>query len=652
MIRSSINQSFNRFSNQSSVILWNSNIRSTVGEGSSQKALLLFRQMKQLGLEPNNLTFPFVAKACAKLSNPHFSGIIHTHVVKSSFWSDIFVQTAMVDMYIKCGKLDSAYCLFEEMPEKDVPSWNAMILGFAQAGLLGRVSKLFCQMRLMGFRPDSITLMGLTQVSSNTTNLNEARTVHCFGIQLGLIDDVSVTNTLIAAYAKCRDLGSAKRLFNGISVGIRTVVSWNSMIAGCGHLEKFAEAIGFYQLMCQNGMKPDVSTFLSLLSSCVQPEALFVGKAIHSHVVQTGCILDISVINTLISMYSKCGDIDSARYLFNTMYERTCVSWTAMISGYAEKGNLDEALTLFYDMEAAGEKPDLVTVVALLSACGQTGALETGRWINLYAMSKGLRENVIVCNALIDMYAKCGSMEDAHELFQTLPERTIVTWTTMIAGYALNGESTEALCFFSQMIKLGLKPNHITFLAVLQACIHAGFLEKGWEYFNLMIKYKIIPRVEHYACMADLLGRAGKLKGALDFILKMPVRPDSGVWGALLGACKIHQDIEIGEYVASRLFELEPEAAVSYVAMANIYAAEGKWDGAAKIRSTMKCKKVRKFPGCSLIQMNGKTHVFTVEDRSHPEELLIYGVLDGLALQLKESGLRQSSESILEYELL
>ncbi|XP_043718572.1 pentatricopeptide repeat-containing protein At4g19191, mitochondrial [Telopea speciosissima] len=652
MIRSSVSQSFNRFSNLSAVALWNSNIRSTVGEGLSHKALLLFRQMKQSGLEPDNLTFPFVAKACAKLSNLKYSEIIHTHVVKSPFWSDIFVQTAMVSMYIKCGELNSACYLFEEMPVKDVASWNAMILGFAQSGLLGTVSKLLCQMRLMGFKPDSITLIALIQLSSNTTNLKEARAVHCFGIQLGLGDDVSVANTLIAAYAKCNDLGSAEGVFNGISLGMKSVVSWNSMISGCAHLEESAEAIGFYRLMCQNGVKSDVSTFLSLLSSCVQPEALLPGKALHSHAVQTGCDLDISVINTLISMYSKCGDINSARYLFNTMYERTYVSWTAMISGYAEKGNLDEALSLFYDMVAAGEKPDLVTVLALLSACGQTGALETGRWINLYAISKGLRGNVLVCNALIDMYAKCGSMEDAIDLFQTMPERTIITWTTMIAGYALNGESTEALSFFSQMMEFGLKPNHITFLAVLQACTHAGFLEKGWKYFNLMTKvYKVSPRLEHYACMADLLGRAGKLKEALDFILKMPVRPDCGVWGALLGACKIHQDIEIGEYVASRLFELEPEAAVSYVAMANIYAAKGKWDGAAKIRSTMKCKKVRKFPGRSLIQVNGKTHVFTVEDRCHPEELQIYEVLDGLALQLKESRLRPSSEDILPYDL-
>ncbi|XP_042496543.1 pentatricopeptide repeat-containing protein At4g19191, mitochondrial-like [Macadamia integrifolia] len=442
MIRSSFQPKLQPFFKSVDRCIMEFQHQSTVGEGLSYKALLLFCQMKQSGLEPDNLTFPFVAKACAKLSNLNYSEIIHSHVVKSPFGSDIFVQSAMVKMYIKCGELDSACCLFEEMPENDVASWNTIIMGFAQSGLLGRVSKLFCQMRLMEFKPDSITLTALTQLSSNTTNLSVARAVHYFGIQLCACDDVSVANTLIAAYAKCNDLSSAEGVFNGISLGMKTVVSWNSMISGCAHLEESAEAIGFYQLMCQNGVKSGVSTFLSLLSSCVQPEALFTGKALHSHAVQTGCDLLISEIKTLILIYSKCGDIDSARYLFNTMHERTCVSWTAMISGYAERGNLDEALPLFYDMEAAGKKPDLVTVVAL-SAYGQTGALETGRWINLYAISTGLRGNIMVCNALIDKYAKCGSMEDAHQLFQTMPERTIITWTTMIACYALNGESTD-----------------------------------------------------------------------------------------------------------------------------------------------------------------------------------------------------------------
>ncbi|KAF8405701.1 hypothetical protein HHK36_007778 [Tetracentron sinense] len=645
----SVTRSFNRFSNSCTVALWNSSIRAAVNDGCCDKALLLFREMKQSGLEPDNLTFPSIAKACGKLSNLRHSQIIHTHVVKSPFWSDKFVQTATVDMYVKCGNLEFAHNLFERMPEKDVASWNTMIMGFAQLGLLDRVLLLFCEMRFIGLKPDSITIIGLTQSSSYAKNLNMVKAIHCFGIQIGIGENVSVTNTWIAAYAKCDDLGLAERVFRGIPTELRTVVSWNSMVAGYAYLEKFVDAISFYQSMCRNGVKPDISTILSLLSSCVHPEALLQGKLIHAHGIRWGCDSDISVTNTLISVYSTSGDIDSARYLFNRMYERTCVSWTAMISGYAKKGDVDEALALFYAMEAAGHKPDMVTVVALLSACGQTGALELGRWINRYAIANGFKESVIVCNALIDMYAKCGSIDDASELFHTMPERTTVSWTTMISGYALNGEFEEALNLFSNMMGLGLKPNYITFLAVLQACTHAGFLEKGWECFDLMTKvYKLNPGLEHYACMTDLLGRRGKLKEALKFIQNMPVKADAGVWGALLGACKIHRDVEIGEYVADHLFGLEPQTAVSYVAMANIYAAEGRWEGVARIRAMMKCNRVRKLPGCSVIQVNGKIHSFTVEDRGHHVCLQIYEVLDGLALQLKEVGFRPWLDTILD----
>ncbi|KAK9150712.1 hypothetical protein Syun_009021 [Stephania yunnanensis] len=271
-------------------------------------------------------------------------------------------------------------------------------------------------------------------------------------------------------------------------------VSWNSMIAGYAFQGKFVDAFDLYRNMCSDCCNPDLSTMVSLLSSCVRPEALLHGNLIHSHAIQSGFDSDVTLTNTLISFYSKLGDIDSARFLFNGMNERTRVSWTALIGGYAEKGDVDEGFALFRAMEATGEKPDAVTLVAVLSVCGQAGTLELGRWIHEYATSNGLGKNVIVCNALLDMYSKCGSMSEACEVFLSISERTIVTWTTMITGYALNGEFKLALDVFSQMVVLGLRPNHLTFLAVLQACAHAGFVEKGWTLFRTMTEvYKISP---------------------------------------------------------------------------------------------------------------------------------------------------------------
>ncbi|XP_058096641.1 pentatricopeptide repeat-containing protein At4g19191, mitochondrial-like [Magnolia sinica] len=644
----SCNRIFNRISNPLTVVSWNSNIRAAVDNGCSKKALLVFRQMKESGIQPDNFTFPFIAKACARLSHLQNSEIIHSHIAKSPFSSDIFVQTAMVDMYAKCHRLDSAHAVFIGMPERDVASWNVIIVGFSQLGLLDRVLDLFHQMRLANFKPDSITIISLTQSSANMKNLNVVKAVHSLGIHTGVKADTSVANTWIAAYAKCNDLDSAESVFNGISMAARTVVSWNSMIAGYAYLDRFIEVICFFRRMCKDGTRPDLSTILSLLSACARSGSLLQGQLIHSWAIKEGFDLDVLVVNTLISMYSKCGDVISARFLFDKMLDRTCVSWTVMIGGYAQKGDVDEALELFYAMEAAGVKPDAVTVVAVLSACSQTGALDLGRWINRYAIANGLIENVMVSNAVVDMYAKCGSIDEARGLFNSMPGKTIVSWTTMIAGYAMNGDFEEAFDLFSRMVKSGLKPNCVTFLAVLQACTHAGFLEKGLEYFNLMVEiYQLRPELEHYACMADLLGRSGRVKQALEFIQSMPVEPDAGLWGALLGACRIHNAVEVGEYVADHLFMIESQTAVSYVAMANIYAALGRWEGVAKIRAMMKSKGVRKLPGRSLIRVNGKVHAFTVEDRHHPEGFQIYEVLGGLALQLKEAGFRPNSIYVL-----
>ncbi|KAJ7945344.1 Pentatricopeptide repeat [Quillaja saponaria] len=533
--------------------------------------------------------------------------------------------------------LDDACKLFVRMPVKDVASWNSMLLGFSQSGFPDRVLWVLRQMMFSGVRPDSVTVLALTRAALHITNLKLMKAIHSFGIRIGICADVSVANTWIAAYAKCAHLALAEVVFDEIDSCLRSVVSWNSMIAAYANFEKHNAAFNSYKRMLHGGFLPDISTIINLLSSCMQPKALFQGLLIHSHGIQLGCASDIRVVNTLISMYSKCGDVDSARFLFDDMSYRTCVSWTAMISGYSEKGDMNEALTLFHSMEAMGEKPDLVTVLSLISGCGLTGELELGKWIDSYSFTKELKDNIVVCNALIDMYGKCGSINRARELFYSMPDRTVVSWTSMITACALNGEFKEALDLFFMMVGLGLKPNHITFLAVLQACTHGGLLEKGFKCFNLMTeKYNVIPGVDHYSCIVDLLGRRGQLKEALEFIGSMPVKPDAGIWSALLGACKLHRNIKIGNYVCERLFELDPQAAVSYVEIANIYASAGIWDEVAAIRTKMKHLQVRKSPGQSLVQGNGKSHVFTVEDRGHPEGLYIYDMLHGVTSHSKQ----------------
>ncbi|KAH6799520.1 hypothetical protein C2S51_036004 [Perilla frutescens var. frutescens] len=623
-----------------SVAAWNSSIRQAVNNGEFRMALLLFSQMKkQCHVHPNNLTFPFVAKACAKLSDLKLSRIIHAHVVKTPYCSDAYVHTALVDMYVKCGRLECAHQVFDEIPVRDVTSWNALVVGFARMGVFDRASFLFNTMRVSGVAPDAVTLMGLIHLVSGMKDLMLLSGVHCLGMKCGLKEDVLVANTLIAGYAKCAHLLSSEKVFCGIASDCLSVVSWNAMIAGFSYFEEWAKAIEVYRQMLRGGYRPDASTILNLLSSFAQqPDSLLCGMLVHAHGVKVGCDADITVLNTLVCMYSKCGNIDSARYIFDCMIVRSCVTWTVMIGGYSEKGDLDEALSLFHKMEAAGEKPDSVTLVHLIAACGKVGGLEVGRWIDDYTTAEGMKEDLRVCNALVDMYAKCGSMECAQDVFRAMSEKNIVSWTTLLSGFALNGKSQEALDHFDGMLELGIKPNHVTFVAVLQACTHAGLLEKGWEIFDMMrSKYQLNHGVDHYACMADLLGRRGKLKEALDFIREMPITPDAGIWGALLSACKNHHNVEIGEYAGHHLFRLEPQAAAPYVEMANIYAHAKEWNGVAAMRMEMKAKQVAKSPGQSLVQIDGKCYTFTVEDRFHSargEE--IFETLDNLVLQLKD----------------
>ncbi|KAH7861671.1 hypothetical protein Vadar_029171 [Vaccinium darrowii] len=480
MVRPNLAPLFNRFSNLSTNSLWNSNIRDAVNKGQPHKALLLFRQMKQTRLQPSNFTFPFVAKTCANLSNLLYSQILRTHVAKSPFQFDIYVQTALVDMYLKCGHLDYAYNVFDKMPDRDLTSWNGMLMGFAQLGLVDKTVIVLSQMRLDGICPDSVTIMALTQLGSS-------------------LEDLML----------CGDLGMAEMVFGWIDPGLRTVVSWNSMFSGYAYFEESIKAVGLYKWMVYDGVWPDVSTILSLLSSCVTTDALCHGKSIHCHGVRLGCVFNVPIRNFVISMYSKCGDIEAARSVFNSVRDRTCVFGNAIIGGYAEKGDLDEALALFCSTEAVGQKPDIVTLLYMISCCGQTGSLEVGRWIDNYAISNGKKHNVTVCNALIDMHAKCGSMRDAWGLFSTMQGKTVVSWTSMISGCALNGEFKEALELFCLMLELGLKPNHITFLAVLQACTHAG----TGEYATHRL-FELEPEAAAlYVEMANLYASAGRWDG-------------------------------------------------------------------------------------------------------------------------------------------
>ncbi|KAJ7540626.1 hypothetical protein O6H91_10G023400 [Diphasiastrum complanatum] len=438
-------------------------------------------------------------------------------------------------------------------------------------------------------------------------------------------------------YAKCGCTQDARELFNNMSD--RDVVSWNAMIAGYAQNGLGKEALALYEQMKQEGVQPDNVTFVLLLKACASLEVLEQGKRLHSDIIKRGFQLDVIVGNTLVDMYAKCGCTEDARELFNNMTERDVVSWNAMIAGYAQNGLGKEALALYEQMKQEGVQPDNVTCVLLLKACACLAALEQGKQIHADIIKRGFQSDVIVGSTLVDMYAKCGCTEDARELFNNMSERNVVSWTAMIAGYAQNGLGKEALALFEQMQREGTKPNEVTYICVLSACAQSRLVDEGRYVFYSMCKnHGVTPTMEHYACMVDLLGRAGCLVDAELFINKMPIQPGSVVWMSLLGAARNHGNVEIGRRAFDRVMKLEPKNAAPYVLLSNIYAAAGRKDELVKIRNEMKDAGVKNMPGCSWIEVDNQVHAFVVGDATHPQSKEILAELDRLVGLMKEAG--------------
>ncbi|KAL0394036.1 UNVERIFIED_CONTAM: Pentatricopeptide repeat-containing protein [Sesamum latifolium] len=347
---------------------------------------------------------------------------------------------------------------------------------------------------------------------------------------------------------------------------------------------------------------------------------------------------DVISWNSLISGHMKLGQVRKARALFEEMPNKTIISWTAMISGYTKMGCFGDALDVFRGMQMAGMQPDWVSLVAVLPACAQLGALELGKWIHFYADKKGLLRKTCVCNALIEMYTKCGSVNQALQLFNKMSEKDVISWSTMIAGLAQHGRAHEAIELFHEMQKLNVEPNEITFVGLLSACGHAGLLDDGMKYFDCMQNdYKIEPGIEHYGCLVDLLGRTGHIDRALKLIKSMKMKPDSAIWGSLLSSCRTYRNLETAVIAMEHLLELEPEDTGNLILLANIYADLGRWDGVSRMRKFIRSKSMKKTPGCSLIEVNSVVQEFMSGDHSKPFSKDIFHVLDLLVLHQMET---------------
>ncbi|KAL7088526.1 hypothetical protein ACP275_13G132500 [Erythranthe tilingii] len=394
------------------------------------------------------------------------------------------------------------------------------------------------------------------------------------------------------------------------------------------------EAVG---ILCTTGVQVHSEIYSLLLQECIFRKEYKKGRRMHWQMVVVGFIPDEYLKIKLLILYAKSGDLDTAHVFFDALIMKNIISWNAMIAGYVQKGLEEMGLSLYHRMRQLGWMPDQYTFASVFRACSSLAILEQGKQAHGILIKSQISINVVVNSALMDMYFKCSSPHDAFRVFNTSLQRNVITWTCLISGYGLHGRVYEVLDAFHQMISEGFKPNQITFLAVLSACSHGGLVDKGQEYFSSMLKdYGVRPRGKHYAVMVDLLGRAGRLEEAYEFVQVSPCKDHPAVWGALLGACRIHGNMDIVKIAAKNFFELEPENAGKYIVLCNAYATFGMWKNVAEIRSVMRGSGIKKEPGYSMIEVQTEVHFFFMGHNTHEQTEQIHEMIRELTFLLKD----------------
>ncbi|CAN6574681.1 unnamed protein product [Malus baccata var. baccata] len=588
-----------------SSFLYTSLMRMYVCNGLPYEALDVFAQMVALGkCCPDRFTYPVVIKACGDLSLIDVGVVVHGRTVVCGFDLDGFVQNSLVAMYMSCGETELAKRVFDAMRERSVVSWNTMISGSFRNGCAKEALGVFYWMMNVGVEPDCATVVSVLPAIGSLKEIVLGRQVHAFVEEKGLGKMIKLRNALVDMYVKCGSMNEAQLVFD--SMGERDVVTWTSMINGYILNGDARSALALCWLMQREGVKPNFVTIASLLSACGSLHLSKHGRCLHAWAIRQKLESDVMVETALIDMYSKCNCVHCSFQVFAKTSKKRTVPWNAIISGCIHNRLGRAAIEHFKQMLMEAVQPNEATLNSLLPAYTILVDLHQAMNIHGYVVRSGFLSSVEVATGLIDSYSKCGSLAYAHQIFNEIPEkeRDIILWSVIIAGYGMHGHGEVAVSLFYHMVRSGVRPNDVTFTSVLHACSHAGLVDEGLGLFRFMLEDpKVSPQTDHYTCIVDLLGRAGRLAEAYDLIRSMPFQPNHAIWGALLGACVIHENVELGELAVKWLIELEPENTGNYVLMAKIYAAVGRWKDAENVRHMMNESGLRKTPAHSLVEV-------------------------------------------------
>ncbi|KAG9446645.1 hypothetical protein H6P81_012773 [Aristolochia fimbriata] len=666
---------------EKNLVTWSTMIAGYTNSSDYEKSWQLFCQMRRNLVLVDQFVLVVTLTALTNLNSPNLVESLHTLTIKTSFVRDVVVGTAFLNAYARNGLIDNVKKFFETMTDRNDFTWSTMISTFSQIGGIKEVIALYTKI------PDKTVNCQTAMLTSYTQHgmVNEAR---------DLFDEIRdpnmiAWNAMLTGYIQNGMVPEAWEFFRRMPC--HNAVSWAAMISGFAQSGMNEEALKFVSELHRLEFLPSHSCITSAIFACTNISAFEMGRQIHAVAIKTAAAFNSFVGNALITMYAKCRKtedvsqafktvrvkdvvswnslvaglslnylLDDATNIFRKMPKRDVVSWTSIISAHVQGGHEDRALELFVEMLSTTTTPNSSTIASLLSACASMGSTKLGKQIHALAFKLGLNSVLFVANSLINMYFKCGCL-DAFQIFDELFDRDIVTWNSVLSGAAQQGFGKEAVDIFEQMKAEGVSPNQASFVGLLCACSHAGMVEEGWNYFISMSRdYGLEPMELHYACIVDLLGRAGRLYEAEEFIENMPIEPDSVVFAALLAACRIHKNVDLGRKIAEKLFQIDSQNAGNYILLSNIYASLGMWKKVGEVRKLMKERGVTKEPGCSWIQMKNKLHTFVTGDKMHVQTEQMHSKLKELYCKLQATGyvpdtnfvLHDVEEEQKEYALL
>ncbi|KAJ0254375.1 Pentatricopeptide repeat-containing protein [Hirschfeldia incana] len=584
-------------------VSWNVVVFGFLDHGFEEEGMRWFWKSRVWGFEPNVSTLVLVIHALRSLRWFVDGEKIHSYVIRSGFLGSSSVQNSILSLYAECDWL-SARKLFDEMSEKDVISWSVAIRSYVQSQEPVCGLKLFREMvREAEIEPDSVTVTSVLKGCAVLEDVNMGRSVHGFSIRKGFVlGDVFVRNSLIDMYSKGVDVDSAFRVFDETTT-CRNIVSWNSILAGYIHNQRYEEAVKMFCLMRKESFEADEVTIVSLLQVCKFFDQPLPCKSVHCVMIRFGYESNEVALSSLIDAYANCSLDDAARTVFESLAYKDVVSCSTMISGLARSGRPDEAITIFCQMK---DKPNAITVVNLLDACSVSADLRISKWAHGIAIRRGLATaDISVDTSVVDAYAKCGAIEMARRAFDLVPRKNVVSWTVMISAYAVNGLPERALSSFEEMKRQGYTPNAVTYLAVLSACNHGGLIKQGLMIFKSMVEdHNKKPSLQHYSCLVDMLSRAGEIDTAVELIKNLPedMKPGASAWGSILSGCRnsLKGGIVTTEAI-SEVLELEPLCSSGYLLASSVFAAEKSWEDVASMRRLVKERKVRVVAGYSTV---------------------------------------------------